>query len=60
MVAPQLEWRGEWADVEMTEYWCPEQNGWVDCPGPCPDGTPHQPERTTTHRMKHMHIVLPE
>lgn len=33
-------------DIEIKEWWwCEEAQRWSDCPGPCPDGTSHHPER---------------
>ena len=28
----------EWQD----DYYCPTDKKWSFCPGPCPDGTPHE------------------
>lgn len=39
---------GELVETEDTEWWCPTSRSWVWCPGPCPDGTPHEETRTTT------------
>lgn len=25
----------------VTDWWCPDEQRWVMCPGPCPDGTAH-------------------
>lgn len=32
---------------EVTEWWCPTEQRWVTCPGPCPDGTTHPVSRTS-------------
>lgn len=34
--------------VEMEEWWCPQAEDWVSCPGPCPDGREHGPVRRRT------------
>lgn len=32
-------------DTTWTEWWCPTEQEWSDCPGPCPDGTEHGESR---------------
>lgn len=32
--------------IDQIEWFCPSEERWVDCPGPCPDGTPHEQRRT--------------
>ncbi len=32
--------------IEVTDWWCPDEQRWVWCPGPCPDGREHGETRT--------------
>jgi hypothetical protein len=43
---------GEEIDVDDEEWWCPSEQRWCWCPGPCPDGTPHGPKRVTRGRAR--------
>lgn len=38
---------GERDHWDTDEWWCPTGQAWVMCPGPCPDGRAHGPERVT-------------
>lgn len=40
---------GEYVTVKRTEYFCLTEKRWTDCPGPCPDGKVHAPQRTVEH-----------
>jgi hypothetical protein len=31
---------------EVTDYWCPSDERWGFCPGPCPDGRAHIAKKT--------------
>lgn len=37
---------GDSVHVSHDEWWCPTDGRWVLCPGPCPDGSTHEPRRT--------------
>lgn len=50
---------GEYEMVDTTDFWCPTERNWSMCPGPCPDGTPHGPERVTAVRVQKMRYVGP-
>lgn len=49
-----FEWSGEYSDIEKTEWYCPTHDDWAECPGPCPDGTPHTESRTVVVKAKLM------
>lgn len=34
--------------VEVDEWWCPVDQRWTMCPGPCPDGQEHTEHRVIT------------
>lgn len=41
---------GVMVDSSYDEWWCPTSGRWEMCPGPCPDGSVHEPKRTVpTH-----------
>lgn len=50
----ELEWTGETAKTTWEEYWCPQDQRWALCPGPCDDGTPHTPKRQMVGTAKVM------
>jgi hypothetical protein len=40
----------------LVEWWCPSDETWTVCPGPCPDGQPHD---QTRQRDVLMHALVP-
>lgn len=42
----------EWEEWDEDEWWCPREQRWGWCPGPCPDGRAHEPERTRHIRAR--------
>lgn len=50
----ELEWTGETEKTTWEEYWCPQDQRWALCPGPCEDGTPHLPKRQMAGTAKVM------
>jgi hypothetical protein len=51
---PGYHWEGQWTDLDWRQWWCPTDNEWSECPGPCPDGTEHAPTRIVTRNAKQM------
>lgn len=35
----------EYEIIDTHQWWCPSEERWSDCPGPCPDGQEHIPDR---------------
>lgn len=33
--------------MTLEDWWCPSEERWCWCPGPCPDGREHGPKRVT-------------
>lgn len=56
MTRPDLEWTGEWVEIEKKMWWCPTHNQWGECDGPCPDGTPHEVWRIEKIMARRMRI----
>jgi hypothetical protein len=49
---PGYHWEGEYTEIEETLWWCPSDEEWCWCPGPCPDGREHFPSMTKTVQTK--------
>lgn len=39
------------------EWWCPTSQRWVWCPGPCPDGTPHEEKRRAPIKSERVELL---
>lgn len=48
---------GEMVDTETTDWWCPTEERWVMCPGPCPDGTEHTETKVYTMQSELIKIL---
>jgi hypothetical protein len=48
---------GNFHEYTVDEWYCPTEHRWTSCPGPCPDGKPHQIKRSHEKKLEHIKLL---